>query len=142
MSETDPRRTRPTSVHYLIIGTLLSLTFMGLVPASIGAQAGKKEVFPLQKTAPPAVFIKTTRSEAELRRQLRAKNKVSELSSDTSVIRFSVAPMGSFGFIAPKVLGMALITRSPDLSLEQLPPVSSAFEIHKLADGSGMLVGC
>jgi hypothetical protein len=36
---------------------------------------------------------------------------------------------------------MALITRSPDLSLEQMPPVSSAFEIHKLADGSGMLVG-
>ncbi len=36
---------------------------------------------------------------------------------------------------------MALITRSPDLSLEQVPPVSNAFEIHKLADGSGMLVG-
>ena len=36
---------------------------------------------------------------------------------------------------------MALITRSPDLSLEQMPPVSNAFEIHKLADGSGMLVG-
>ena len=36
---------------------------------------------------------------------------------------------------------MALITRSPDLSMEQIPPVSNAFEIHKLADGSGMLVG-
>lgn len=141
MSEGDSRRTRPTSVHYLIIGTLLGFTFMSLVPASLGAQAGKMEVFPVQKTAPPAVFIKTTRSEVELRRQLRAKNRVSELSSDTSVIRFSAAPMGSFGFIASKVLGMALITRSPDLSLEQTPPVSSAFEIHKLADGSGMLVG-
>jgi hypothetical protein len=77
----------------------------------------------------------------ELRRQLRAKNGVSELSPSTSVIRFSVAPTGSFGFITPKLLGMALITRSPDLPLEQIPPVSNAFEIHKLADGSGMLVG-
>jgi len=141
MSETDPRRTRPTSVHYLIIGTLLGLTFMSLVPASLGAPAGKMEVFPVQETAPAAVSIKATRNEVELRRQLRAKNRVSELSPDTSVIRFSVAPIGSFGFIAPKVLGMALITRSPDLSLEQIPPVSSSFEIHKLADGSGMLVG-
>ena len=36
---------------------------------------------------------------------------------------------------------MALITQSPDLTIEQVPPVSNAFEIHKLADGSGMLVG-
>ena len=36
---------------------------------------------------------------------------------------------------------MALITQSPDLSIEKVPPVSNAFEIHKLADGSGMLVG-
>ncbi len=34
---------------------------------------------------------------------------------------------------------MALITRSPDFSLEQAPQVSNAFEIHNLADGSGML---
>ena len=141
MSETDPRRIRPTSVHYLIIGTLLGLTFMSLVSASFGAQVGKMEVFPVQKTAPLAVFIKTTPSEVELRRQLRDTNGVRPLSSSTSVIRFSVAPTGSFGFITPKLLGMALITRSPDLSLEQMPPVSSAFEIHKLADGSGMLVG-
>lgn len=72
---------------------------------------------------------------------MRAKNGVSELSSSTSVIRFSVAPTESFGFITPKLPGMALITRSPDLPLEQIPPVSNAFEIHKLADGSGMLVG-
>lgn len=57
------------------------------------------------------------------------------------MIRLSVAPTKSFGFITPKLLGMALITRSPDLSLEQIPPLSNAFEIHKLADGTGMLVG-
>jgi hypothetical protein len=98
-------------------------------------------VFPVQKAAPAAVFIESAGSEVELRRQLRTKNGVSELSSSTSVIRFSVAPTGSFGFITPKLLGMALITQSPDLPLEQIPPVSNAFEIHKLADGSGMLVG-
>jgi hypothetical protein len=132
--------TRP--VPYLIAGPLLVLTLMSLVPASLdAAQGGKTEVFPVQKAAPAAVFIETAGSEVELRRQLRAKNGVSELSSATSVIRFSVAPTGSFGFVTPKLLGMALITRSPDLPLEQMPPVSNAFEIHKLADGSGMLVG-
>ena len=136
------RLTQPLPVHYLITGTLLGLTLMSLVPASLaGAQGGKTEVLPVQKAAPAAVFIETTGSEAELRRQLRAKNGVSELSSSTSVIRFSVAPTGSFGFIAPKLLGLALVTQSPDLPLEQMPPVSNAYEIHKLADGSGMLVG-
>jgi hypothetical protein len=115
---------------------------MSLIPTSLaGAQGSKTEVFPVQKAAPAAVFIEMGGSEMELRRHLRTKNGVSELSSVTSVIRFSVAPTGSFGFITPKLLGMALITRSPDLSLEQIPPVSNAFEIHKLADGSGMLVG-
>ncbi len=96
---------------------------------------------PVQMAAPAAVFIETTGSEMTLRRQLRAKHGVSALSSSTSVIRLSVAPTKSFGFITPKLLGMALITRSPDLSMEQIPPLSNAFEIHKLADGSGMLVG-
>ena len=133
-------RTRPVS--YLIAGSLLILTLMSLVPVSFsGAQGGKTEVFPVQKAAPAAVFIETPGSEVELRRQLRAKNGVSELSSFTSVIRFSVAPTGSFGFITPKLLGLALITQSPDLPLEQTPPTPNAFEIHKLADGSGMLVG-
>ena len=133
-------RTRP--VHYLVVGPLLVLTLMSLVPASIGAAGGgKTEVFPVQKAAPAAVFIETAGSEVELRRQLRAKNGVSELSSSTSVIRFSVAPTGSFGFITPKLLGLALITQSPDLPLEQTPPTTNAYEIHKLADGSGMLVG-
>ncbi|RPH81679.1 MAG: hypothetical protein EHM80_01605 [Nitrospiraceae bacterium] len=133
-------RTRPAPC--LIASPLLVLTLLNLIPASIaGAQGGKTEVFPVQKAAPATVFIEAPGSETDLRRQLRAKNGVSELSSSTSVIRFSVAPTGSFGFITPNLLGMALITRSPDLSIEQVPPVSNAFEIHKLADGSGMLVG-
>ena len=136
------RLTRTRPVHYLIAGPLFILTLMSLVPASLdAAQGGKTEVFPVQKSAPAAVVIETVGSEVELRRQLRAKNGVSELSSDTSVIRFSVAPTGSFGFITPKLLGLALITQSPDLPLEQVSPVSNAYEIHKLADGSGMLVG-
>ena len=136
------RLTRTRPVAYLIAGPLLVLTLMSLVPASLSrAQGGKTEVFPVQKAAPAAVFIETPGSEAELRRQLRAKNGVSELSSSTSVIRFSIAPTGSFGFITPKLLGLALITQSPDLPLEQTPPTANAYEIHKLADGSGMLVG-
>ena len=134
--------TQPRAVPYPITGFLLALTLMNLIPASLaGAQGGKTEVFPVQKAAPAAVFIEASGIETDLRRQLREKNGVSNLSSSTSVIRFSVAPTGSFGFIAPKLLGMALITRSPDLSIEQAPPVPNAFEIHKLADGSGMLVG-
>lgn len=133
-------RTRPDP--YLSAGLLLVLTLMSLGPASLdAAQGGKTEVFPVQKAAPAAVVIETAGSEVELRRQLRAKNGVSELSSYTSVTRFSVAPTGSFGFITPKLLGLALITQSPDLPLEQTPPVTNAYEIHKLADGSGMLVG-
>jgi hypothetical protein len=142
MPDIVTRMTRPTPVPYLIAGTLLGLTVMSFVPVSLdAAQGGKTEVFPVQKAAPAAVFIEAAGSEVELRRQLRVKNGVSELSSDTSVIRFSVAPTGSFGFIIPKLLGLALITQSPDLPLEQIPPVSNAYEIHKLADGSGMLVG-
>lgn len=137
---TQSTRTRP--VPYLIAGSLLTVTLMSFILASLaGAQGGKTEVFPVQKAAPATVFIEAPGSETDLRRQLRAKNGVSQLSSSTSVIRFSVAPTGSFGFITPKLLGMALITQSPDLSIEQAPPVSNAFEIHKLADGSGMLVG-
>jgi len=142
MHDRITRMTRTWPVPYLIAGPLFVLTLMSLVPVSLTeAQGGKTEVFPVQKAAPAAVFIETAGSEVELRRQLRSKNGVSALSSDTSVIRFSVAPTGSFGFITPKLLGMALITRSPDLSMEQIPPVSNAFEIHKLADGSGMVVG-
>lgn len=134
--------TRTRLAPYLIASPLLVLTLMSLTLASIvEAQGGKTEVFPVQKAAPATVLIEASGSETDLRRQLRAKNGVSELSSSASVIRFSVAPTGSFGFIAPQLLAMALIMRSPDLSIEQIPPVSNAFEIHKLADGSGMLVG-
>lgn len=98
-------------------------------------------MFSVQKASPVVVFIETRGSEAELRRQLRAKNGVSELSFSTPAFRFSVVPAGSFGFIAPKFLGMALITKSPDLPFEPVSPTPNAFEIHKLADGSGMLVG-
>jgi len=142
MPDCVPQLTRTRPVPNLVVGSLLVLILMSLVQASLaGAQGGKPEVFPAQKAAPAAVFIETTGSEMTLRRQLRAKHVVSALSSSTSVIRLSVAPTKSFGFITPKLLGMALITRSPDLSLEQIPPLSNAFEIHKLADGSGMLVG-
>ena len=98
-------------------------------------------MFPVPNAVPVAVFIEKTGREMELRRQLRAKNKVSELSSSAPGIRFSVAPTGSFGFITPRLLGLALVTQSPDLPLEQMPPATNAYEIHKLADGSGMLVG-
>jgi len=134
--------TRTRSAPCLMASPLLVLTLMSLIPASLaGAQGGKTEVFPVQKAAPATVFIEASGSETNLRRQLRVKHGVSQLSSSTSVIRFSVAPTGSFGFIPPKLLAMALITQSPDLTIEQVPPVSNAFEIHKLADGSGMLVG-
>ena len=142
MFEIVARLTRTLSAHYLIAGTLLGLTLLSLVPASlVAAQGGKTEVLPVQKAAPAVVYIETPGSEAELRRQLRAKNGVVALSASTSVIRFSIAPTGSFGFIPSKLLGMALITRSPNLPLEQMPPTSNAYEIHKLADGSGLLVG-
>jgi hypothetical protein len=134
--------TRPEPVHYLIAGSLLILTFMSFVPAPLdAAQGGKTEVLPIQKAAPAVVFIETAGSETELRQQLRAKNGVTELSPSTPGIRFSAAPTGSFGFITPQSLGMALVTQSPDLPLERMPPAANAFEIQKLADGSGMLVG-
>ena len=136
------RSIRARPVSYLITGLLLVLTLMSLAPTSVSlAQGGKTEVFPVQKAAPSVVFIETLGSEAELRRQLRRKNGVSELSFSTPAFHFSVVPVGSFGFITPKFLGMALITKSPDLPFEPVSPTPNAFEIHKLADGSGMLVG-
>ena len=134
--------TRTKPVPYLIAGPLLVLLLMSFVPGLLnGAQGGKTEVFPVQKAAPSVVFIETSGSEEELRHQLRSKNKVSALSSSSTMTRFSFAPTGSFGFITPKLLGLALITQSPDLPLELLPSSPNAFEIHKLTDGSGMLVG-
>ena len=96
-------------------------------------------MMPVQKAAPAAVVIESTGSEQELRKQLRVKNSVAELNMAT--VPFSQASIGSYGFIAPQSLGMALVTQSPDLILERVAPASNAYEIHKLADGSGMLVG-
>src|SRR5262249_28011719 len=56
-------------------------------------------------------------------------------------VPFSQAPTGTYGFIAPQPLGMALVTQSPDLMLERSAPSSNSYEIHKLADGNGMVVG-
>ncbi len=61
-------------------------------------------MFPVQMTAPAAVFIEITGSEMTVRRQLRAKDGVSALSSSPLVIRLSVAPTKSFGFITHKLL--------------------------------------
>jgi hypothetical protein len=142
MFDSAVRLTRTRHVSFFIAGSLLTLTFMSLVPASLTeAQGGKTDLFPVQQAAPAVIFIEKSGSEVELRRRLRAKNGVFELSFSSSVTPFSVARPGSFGFIPPKLLGMALITRSPDLPLELISPTSNAFEIHKLADGTGMLVG-
>ena len=91
------------------------------------------------RSAPSAVVIESAGNETDLRKQLRAKNAVSELVETR--IPFSQAPTGTYGFIAPQPLGMALVTQSPDLLIERTPPSPNAYEIHKLADGSGMVVG-
>ncbi len=142
MSDIVAQLTHRAPFCHLAAGCLLGLLLTGLLPASLDAAGGgKTEVLPMQKAAPAAVFIETPGNEADLRRQLRAKNGVAELSASTSKVPFSQAPTGSFGFIAPKFLGMALVTQSPDLALERVASAANAYEIHKLADGSGMLVG-
>ncbi|HMS82312.1 MAG TPA: hypothetical protein PKD12_01510 [Nitrospira sp.] len=115
-----------------------------IVPSSFSqlseaAPGGKTEVLPVEKAAPAAVVIEAAGTDQELRRQMRIKNGVAELES--SAVRFSMAPTGSYGFIAPKQLGLALVTQSPDLMLERMPSSSGSYEIHKLGDGSGLLVG-
>ena len=125
---------RPITVF--LIAVMLSA---GLPYQSMAAPGGKTEVLPVQKAAPAAVVIETAGSEAELRRQMRERTGVTELHTGT--IRFSEAPTGSFGFIPPQALGLVLVTQSPDLALERVSTVPNAYEIHKLADGSGLLVG-
>jgi hypothetical protein len=105
----------------------------------LAAQGRPTEVFPVQKAAPTAIVIETSGNEAELRRQMRINNDVVELSTET--ILFSEAPIGSFGFIAPQSLGMALVTQSPDLVLERVASTANAYEIHKITGGNGLLVG-
>jgi hypothetical protein len=123
----------------IIVASLSTLTVW---PVMTGAGSGDKtEVLPVQKAAPAVAFIEQTGPETELRRQLRTKNGVAELNNSTANIRFSEAPTGRFGFIAPKSLAMMLVTQSPDLMLDRVPPAANAYEIHKLADGNGMVVG-
>jgi hypothetical protein len=123
------------------IGVITGWTFgMSLLACLNGALAsGKTEVMPMVKSAPAGVVIEAAGTEADLRKQLRTKNAVTELT--TPRVPFSQAPTGTYGFIAPQPLGMALVTQSPDLLLERSAPSSNAYEIHKLADGSGMVVG-
>jgi hypothetical protein len=127
--------------YHMFTSALLALVCMTVLPTPLDAarRGGKTEVFPAQTTAPAAVVIETVGSEQELREQLRAKNGVAELA--VPLARFSQAPTGTFGFIAPQHLGMALVTQSPDLGLERVPTKPNFYEIHKLADGSGMVVG-
>jgi len=116
---------------HILAGLLPVLIYLGLVSTSLGlALEGKTEVFSAQKAGPAVVFIETVGRESELRRQLRAKNGVSELSFSTQAFRFSAVPTGRYGFITPKYLGMALITRSPDLPFEAVSPTPNSFEIH------------
>ena len=125
-------------MHSILTWALLTMTWLAL--SAIAANgAGKTEVMPMVKSAPTAVVIEATGSEPDLRKQLRVKNGVSELGATR--MPFSQAPTGSYGFIAPQPLGMALVTQSPDLVLERSAPAANAYEVHKLADGSGMVVG-
>ncbi len=127
--------------RFILLACIPTILVLLSPPPPLGAArgGGKTEVLPVQKTAPAAVVIEGGGTEQDLRKQLRAKTGVSELAVPKTP--FSQAPVGSFGFIASKPLGMALVTQSPDLLIEKVAPGGNAFEVHKLADGSGMLVG-
>ena len=130
------------AVRQLLGSAILGLILLSLIPAPLDAARGgdgKTEVLPVEKAAPAVVVVEASGSEQELRAQLRKKIGVVELNVPQS--KFSEAPTGSFGFIAPQFLGMALVTQSPDLLINKVAPTANAYEIHKLADGSGLLVG-
>lgn len=132
------------SLHVVLLTTSLSLSLTSPAPAPVQAAprgGGKTEVLPAQKAAPAAVFIETVGTESELRRQLRLKNGVMEMNAESAQVRFSEAPLNSFGFVPQQGLGMALVTQSPDVMLNRVAPAANAYEIHKLADGSAMVVG-
>jgi hypothetical protein len=120
-----------------VLAGVLAMSVVAFLDRAQGG--GKTEVMPMVKSAPAAVVIEATGNEPDLRKQLRSRNVVMELGA-TGVL-FSQAPTGTYGFIAPQALGLALVTQSPDLLLERSAPASNAYEIHKLADGSGMVVG-
>ena len=127
-------RHRSIIITVVMIGLSLSPVFL-----DAAQKGGKLEVLPMTTAAPEVVVIETVGSESGLRKQMRDKNKVAELGVPNAL--FSRAPTGSFGFIAPHLLGIALVTQSPDLMLERMAPVANAYEIHKLADGDGLLLG-
>lgn len=142
MPDTASPLTLSGSARCWLTSLLTGLFLMSTLTAAVEAAGeGKTEILPAQKPVPPAVVIETTGSEAVLRQQLRTKNGVTELAAAAPGTRFSLAPTGSFGFIPPQALAMALVTQSPDLIMERAQPAGNAFEIHKLADGSGMVVG-
>jgi len=133
------RMSRILLVSLTLAVSLGATVFCGPARPLLAAQGGPTEVLPVQKAAPAVVVIEMVGSEAELRSHMRVKNGVAELS--TEAIRFSEAPVGSFGFIAPQSLGMVLVTQNPDLVLERVASTPNAYEIHKIADGNGLLVG-
>ncbi|MCS6297560.1 MAG: hypothetical protein H8K09_15100 [Nitrospira sp.] len=142
------RRTFYAPLRHFAAAGLAGLLLTAFLPADLSAArggtgqgGGKTEVLPVQKAAPAVVIIDAPGSEADLRRQLRSKNGVAELGASTSKTMFSQAPTGTFGYILPKFLGLALVTQSPDLALDRVSPATNAYEVHKLADGSGLLVG-
>ena len=148
MCDCIARLTPHVPLRHLAAVGLVGLLLTGMLPAPLNAArggtspgGGKTEVLPIQKAAPAVVVIDAAGSEAELRRQLRSKNGVAELGASTSKTMFSQAPTGTFGYILPKFLGLALVTQSPDLVLDRVSPATNAYEVHKLADGSGLLVG-
>lgn len=131
-------------LHAVLLTTSLSLFLPTLFPApaqSAPRGGGKTEILPAKKAAPAAIFIETVGPEAELRRELRLKNGVMEMNAENAQVRFSQAPLNSFGFVPQQGLGMALVTQSPDVMLNRVAPAQNAYEIHKLADGSAMVVG-
>lgn len=135
---THRSRTR-LSWRFLALFSLTCISLSG-IPHGLETASGEKlEALPVQKAAPPAVVIDTAGSEDELRRQMRTKNGVTDLRVGRG--RFSEAPTGSYGFIAPTHLGLALVTQSPDLVLDRVASTDNDYEIHKISDGSGLLVG-
>lgn len=136
---TDPVTGPTRACLILAVFQLAALAVVWCPPGLEAAPRGKTEALPVQKAVPPAVVIEKGGTEQDLRRQMRTQNEVGELPS--SSVRFSEAPIASYGFIAPTYLGMALATQSPDLMLERAPSSANAYEIHKVADGNGLVVG-